>query len=132
RFGPGPRFRFCTAEGLWKLLQPKAPAPAASASSGPTGSVRAPDPFRLVELRRLASTLRSLGFDGDCDETKKEVLVASGPDKVRVHVDEAEYVVEHTREGANSTTKTVPIAGKDSEDRLRALVLEKLGFGKPA
>lgn len=82
---------------------------------------------RREVLLRLASTLRSLGFDADYAEDRNEVRV--DPD-LRVRVSGEVYVVESCRDGLFVQRATARLlGGPDPDQRLREVVLETLGFG---
>jgi hypothetical protein len=82
------------------------------------------------ELPRLASVLRSLGFEADCIESEGDVRVQNAGDEIRVRVRGHAYVVECYRGGLCLKSDTTPTYGKDAEAALRDLVLKHLGFGR--
>jgi hypothetical protein len=90
-------------------------------------------PERVVkcrdELPRLASAMRSLGFDSECDEANGEVKVQSGTDLVVVHASADGFVVEYHKGGLCLRSDLTTIYGSDAEAKLRDLVLANLGFG---
>ncbi len=86
---------------------------------------------RRVTLERLETTLRSLGFSPEYREAENAIVIQNGEELVRVTIETSIYAVEWGRGGRALQRRTCSAFSASSENEVRDIVLDFLGFKKP-